>query len=883
MEIVSKYLKSLAETISPFLCASVFKKITLFCCFANFALAQASIKGGFLNDLSTGSGQGGFHNDHKFVAHYFVENPDISKIPSTVKATIYRIRDNQRVADITLQQAGSTFNRPNVLRDPCNVATTIQTVTLVADYRFEPSLFNDLAGYYVVTEPVCCRQNTDNLAQSNTPVVHYMEIGPINRVPNNPINPHTPQIQIFSLLEYCLDQEVLLRPRRNNSDLFTFRYAMADPLTSAADKPFGVAGLKNNFSSQNFTGNVNSLQIDPTTGFISGKTEKPGKYSFVMRMEAYIKGEKYSEVRQEFQFIVNNCKRQNTPAILISAVNNSQLPLKNKVCQDSLVQLNLVSHTAGGTFQWQSEGVNLAGAADSVLRVPRNRSAVYTCIVSNPKTCPIEVSANVEINFLDKPLVEISSVLPTGTPCQTESIKLTANTLTPNVTFEWLRNGQPVPNASRQLYETTQSGSYVVRITDQNGCKGESLPQIITSNNPPKAEIIASKKVICEGQNLSLSASNASIGQLYQWLRNGTPVANATQATHNTTTAGNYTLKITDDKGCSATSPVFTVRQATTPKVEITPQNNQTTFCENTILRANAPLAAYQWLRNGTPVASATNNIFTVNEGGSYTLQATDTNGCVGVSAVVLLQKVTKIAVTLDSVLPFCGPNQSALTLRGSPVGGVYEGVGVQNNQFVPTVAGVGSFVVSYSVGTTGTCASGKATRTVVVLPIPKLNLGPDREILYGGKILLNGDLGKAYTYRWTPPTGLDSSLTARPIASPQETTTYQLTATANDNCTATDSIKITVRQGVFIPNVFSPNNDGQNDTWEIKGLEAYPEAEVWVFDRWGQVVYYGQGGNRKPFDGSYNGMMLSVGSYTYKIRPQPNGTAYHGAVLLLR
>ena len=56
----------------------------------------------------------------------------------------------------------------------------------------------------------------------------------------------------------------------------------------------------------------------------------------------------------------------------------------------------------------------------------------------------------------------------------------------------------------------------------------------------------------------------------------------------------------------------------------------------------------------------------------------------------------------------------------------------------------------------------------------------------------------------------------------------------------ASDTIGITVISPLYIPDVFTPNGDGQNDQWELRGLENYPEAQVLVFNRWGNLVFYG-------------------------------------------
>ena len=67
------------------------------------------------------------------------------------------------------------------------------------------------------------------------------------------------------------------------------------------------------------------------------------------------------------------------------------------------------------------------------------------------------------------------------------------------------------------------------------------------------------------------------------------------------------------------------------------------------------------------------------------------------------------------------------------------------------------------------------------------------------------------------------------------------------------------------IPNGFTPNNDGANDTWEIAGIKDYPNCTVEIFNRWGNVVYSNKG-YEIPWDGKWNGESVPVGSYYYHI-----------------
>jgi len=70
---------------------------------------------------------------------------------------------------------------------------------------------------------------------------------------------------------------------------------------------------------------------------------------------------------------------------------------------------------------------------------------------------------------------------------------------------------------------------------------------------------------------------------------------------------------------------------------------------------------------------------------------------------------------------------------------------------------------------------------------------------------------------------------------------------------------------------IITPNNDGHNDTWEITGIEFYPNATVEVYDRWGRRVYYSDG-YPQPWNGTHDGKVLPMDSYHYIIKLN-NGT----------
>lgn len=119
----------------------------------------------------------------------------------------------------------------------------------------------------------------------------------------------------------------------------------------------------------------------------------------------------------------------------------------------------------------------------------------------------------------------------------------------------------------------------------------------------------------------------------------------------------------------------------------------------------------------------------------------------------------------------------------------------------------------------------------------------------------------------WWEPSYLVQDVNASSTyVKPDETTTFYANAIVN-GCPISRPILVEVRDDFVIYNTFSPNGDGINDTWIIEGIEKYPNAQVSVFTRWGQRVFFIMGYNRtKAWDGTQNGRKLEAGTYFYTI-----------------
>ncbi|MEO6902914.1 MAG: gliding motility-associated C-terminal domain-containing protein [Bacteroidia bacterium] len=172
--------------------------------------------------------------------------------------------------------------------------------------------------------------------------------------------------------------------------------------------------------------------------------------------------------------------------------------------------------------------------------------------------------------------------------------------------------------------------------------------------------------------------------------------------------------------------------------------------------------------------------------------------------------------------------------------------------------------------------------RTITVLPMNAVDAGIAKFINFGESLQLNGSgLG---TPLWTPPTGLNNTAVLNPIATPQSTTTYTLFITDLNNCINSDTVTVTVIKSFFngkITNLFTPNNDGVNDTWYIENIENFPGNEVTVYNIDGRVVF-----TKKEYTndwrGTYNGKELPDGTYFYVIRFNNTNQTFKGTVDIL-
>jgi len=167
------------------------------------------------------------------------------------------------------------------------------------------------------------------------------------------------------------------------------------------------------------------------------------------------------------------------------------------------------------------------------------------------------------------------------------------------------------------------------------------------------------------------------------------------------------------------------------------------------------------------------------------------------------------------------------------------------------------------------------------------LDAGLDETICKGESLNLNATSPNADNFLWLNNTDLSSSIIPNPLATPISTTLYVVTVEDSEGCVKSDSVEIFVDQACFISfsNTISCNNDGVNDTWEIQGIESFPDNKVTIYNRWGDVIFEVENYDNTlvVWDGKLpNTLDAKPGTYFYNVTIK-NGQTQNGWIELLR
>ncbi len=390
--------------------------------------------------------------------------------------------------------------------------------------------------------------------------------------------------------------------------------------------------------------------------------------------------------------------------------------------------------------------------------------------------------------------------------------------------------------------------------------------------------------------------------------------------------AQTYTVVLTDtsDKGCVASdTATVTVRDKPTALFEFNPivcmPNGTAYFTNKSTLSAYGGTMNYAWTFGDAIGSSASNpNTSTLanpkhtySSIQSYPIRLIVTSspyGCTDTYDDTLdakkpffIKPIAKFGVSQSA---FCANDTLSFTDSSSAPGsnlfswtwdyGDYSTVNtttVPNTTYTYGTNG-GQFQTALTVRNTELCESAPYYVNITVFPQPKIDSISLKDILVLKNTVVHFDpivsdtTNVQYTWSLVSPTTSAFALTNAYVRDPYltaiESQLYKLVVISDHNCADERTQFVKVLGDIVVPNVFSPNGDGINDTWNITSLGDYPNATVDIFNRSGNLVKTLSGSNMK-WDGTSNGSPVPIGTYYYIINAGFKLPKMTGWVLVVR
>ncbi len=563
------------------------------------------------------------------------------------------------------------------------------------------------------------------------------------------------------------------------------------------------------------------------------------------------------------------------------------------ICAGSTATVTAVG--AGGTLNWFSDATatNQIGTGANFTSPILTNNATYFVRETSAAGCnSATASATITVNALPSaPTANATSVC--------EGNALIFNGFGAGGTLSWYLNSTTsVVTATGNSYNagTLAAGNYTFFVSETvNGCASARVPAFGTVNPTPVAPVIVSNSPICEGEDLILQSPTTITGAVYTWT-NVTPFSQTGQTIiipeATAAQGGNYNLRVSLN-GCN--SPVVSTNVVVNAAPTLTGAiGNNSPLCETENLTLTAPSvanASFAWSGpNGFTTTGASvviNNVSENDQQGLFTVIATDnTTGCESNPLSTLVQiNALPNAAFASSNSPLCAG--STLELMTQQVFGAnYAWSGpngfssTDRNPLVPNVDSTyaGTYNVAVSIGN---CAVTLSTNAVVNAA-PATTIIADTSVRQGEVLQLFATGGTLF--QWSPATYLSDANSPTPlfIGAPQGTYDYSVFITNALGCVLEKKVNIEVLpslQPKFV-DLFTPNNDGVNDTWEIGFLQNFAPYTLVVYSRGGLEVLRTEN-YANDWNGTQNGRELPDGTYWYVLRTQDR--EFSGAVTLKR
>lgn len=395
--------------------------------------------------------------------------------------------------------------------------------------------------------------------------------------------------------------------------------------------------------------------------------------------------------------------------------------------------------SGGATYVWST-----GSTADNITIQP-TAPITYSVTATSSAGCTATNSVAITTYPVPSPSIQGNTIL-----CHEGTSTLTA---VGGITFNWSTG------ATSNNITINEAGTYTVTITNSFGCSATT--SAVATVEPQIIANIVGNDIICAGEPITLYATG---GENYLWNTG----LNTASLTHTPATNTTYTCTITSINGCEAVaSKEVTVTPLPTPEI-----SGSNFLCEGSSIQLTATGgSAFVW-SNGI-----TSNQNTITEPGIYTVTVTQ-NNCSASTQTYITQHPSP-HTTISSNTQFCAGDSTSITATGGD--SYLWNTGATTNSIVAHQSGNYSVTISDEHGCTAT-----QSLTITVLELPQITINGNTQLCMNDASLLTAH-GANY-YIWN--NGVESATLS---VLPTENTTYSVTGTHANGCTASTSISLIV------------------------------------------------------------------------------------------
>ena len=538
-------------------------------------------------------------------------------------------------------------------------------------------------------------------------------------------------------------------------------------------------------------------------------------------------------------------------------------------CANIGTRLKLNTNTS---YKWLKDGAVISGA--TAIQYTATTVGTYRAVVTSSNGCSDSTrSVPITINPVPVPNFTINN----ATQCLTGNAFTYTNTSTlasGTMSSNWNLGNATSSVVTSPTVTYAAANTYTVKLVvlSDKLCR-DSISKTVTVVAMPTIPVVNSAaNEFCTGTSLTLTTTGIPA---LQWYKNSVLISGATSTSLPVNQPGDYMVQSKNGNGCISQSLVKTIVENPLPVGSINLPDG-TIICEGTPFTLTATGGnTYQWYLNNTLITGATNTNYYANTAGTYTMDVISAKGCMakGTNSVSLtLQKKPTAQFGYDTYCVGVFTNFTSTSTVNNSGNVTYTwrfgtGATVSGSSASYTYSSVGSYNARLIVTPTSCPMLADSTeRTITVqLPLTGITYPPVNAIVGKGMVLSARNIGNTYT--WSPATYLSSAYSRTPTVTPLREQLYRIYITNAAGCLTVDTLTVRVfnDRDIYVPQGFSPDNDGRNDRLYpiLVGIQKMNYFKV--FNRWGILVYDNANANANTgWDGTYMGKPQPLESYAW-------------------